>query len=266
MYNKPTKQLMNAAKIARIRYLSSPTAVSIGDDWYGVATLEHFWTRRRFEVLRRMAPGLMEQASEVAEVGCGHGLLQRQIEDYYHRHVTGFDLNDVALQQSVSRTSPVCCYDVLEQSPEYKNRFDVIFLFDVLEHIRDEASFLRAAQYHLAPAGKLVINVPAMPSMYSKFDREVGHFRRYNPESLRRVAERSGMTVAVWSYWGLPLTPLLVLRKFWLARLSREGVIAAGFGNRGPVTNRLLLSLSRWEPIPQRMLGTALMALFEKPA
>jgi len=99
---------MSAAESGRIRYLSAPTAVSMGDDWYGVAGLEHFWVRRRFEVLCRIAGELIRQAPAMAEVGCGHGLLQRQVEDFYNRDVTGFDLNEVALMQTVSRTSPVC--------------------------------------------------------------------------------------------------------------------------------------------------------------
>jgi hypothetical protein len=257
---------MSTTEIGRVLYLSPPAAVSMGDDWYGVATLGHFWARRRFEVLCRIAGGLMRQASAIAEVGCGHGLLQRQIEDAYGREVTGFDLNEVALKQTVSRTSPVCCYDLFQKNPEYENRFDLIFLCDVLEHVRDEDSFVKATQFHLAPKGKIVINVPAMPSMYSKFDHAVGHFRRYDIDALTRVAQRNGMNVTAMSYWGLPLTPLLVLRKLWLARLSREEIISSGFGSRGPVINRLLLALSRCEPIPQRMLGSALMAIFEKPA
>jgi len=238
----------------------------MSDDWYGVANLEHFWTQRRFEVLRRMAGRLISQSSAMAEVGCGHGLLQRQIEDSYKREVTGFDLNDVALKQTVSRTSPVCCYDLFQKSAEYASRFDLIFLFDVLEHVRDEDDFVKAAQFHLSPGGKIIVNVPAMQSMYSKFDQAVGHFRRYDIAALTRVAQRNGMNVAAMSYWGLPLTPLLVMRKLWLARLSRERIISAGFGNRGPVMNGLLLGVSRCEPIPQRLMGSALMAIFEKIA
>jgi len=257
---------MSAAQTGRIHYLSPPAAVSMSDDWYGAATLDHFWTQRRFEVLRRVAGGLIPKASAIAEVGCGHGLLQRQIEDFYNREVTGFDLNDVALKQTVSRSSPICCYDLLHERPEFENRFDLIFLFDVLEHVSDEDRFLRAVQFHLAPGGNVVINVPALQSMYSKFDQAVGHFRRYDIDSLRRIAQRNGMTVAALSYWGLPLTPLLLVRKLWLTGGSYEGIISAGFDNRGPAMNRLLLWASRCEPIPQRMTGSALMAVFAKPA
>jgi SAM-dependent methyltransferase len=252
------------AQMRRIRYLSQPAAVSMSNDWYGAATLEHFWTERRFEVLCRLAGELLPQSSAMAEVGCGHGLLQRQIEDFYGREVTGIDLNEMALKQTISRISPVCCYDVFQLSPEYEGSFDLIFLFDVLEHIRDEETFVNAIQFHLAPGGKIVINVPAMPSMYSKFDLAVGHFRRYKIDSLQRVAERTGMRISAWSYWGLPLMPLLLLRKLWLAGRSEEGIIPAGFDSRGPLMNRLLLWASRCEVIPQRLMGSALMAVFEK--
>ncbi len=235
----------------------------MSDDWYGAANLEHFWTQRRFEVLSRMAGGLILESAAIAEVGCGHGLLQRQIEDNYDREVTGFDLNEVALKQTVSQTSLVCCYNVFQKSPEFEKRFDLIFLCNVLEHVRDEDRFIQAVQFHLAPAGKIVINVPAMQSMYSRFDQAVGHFRRYRIDSLEHIAQRNGMTVAAWSYWGLPLTPLLVLRKLWLAKQAQQRIISAGFGSGGPLINRLLLGLSRCEPIPQRMLGSAVMAIFE---
>jgi ubiquinone/menaquinone biosynthesis C-methylase UbiE len=101
-----------------IRYLSEPAAVSMHDRWYEIASLDHPWIVRRFEVLRRLADRLIRQATAIAEVGCGHGLLQRQVEDYYRVEVTGFDLNEAALKQTASRSSRVCCYDLFEQSRE----------------------------------------------------------------------------------------------------------------------------------------------------
>jgi len=254
---------MSTPQIGRIRYLSPPADVSISNDWYPVATLEHFWTKRRFQVMCRLAGQLVDQASAIAEVGCGHGLLQRQIEDAYCREVTGFDLNELALEQSVSRISPLCCYDVFQKRLEYRSCFDLIFLFDVLEHVSEEGSFVNAIKFHLAPRGKIVINVPAMQPLYSKFDRAVGHFRRYSIDGLWRVAQGSGMTVSDWSYWGLPLTPLLALRKVWLTGRPQGKIISEGFNSRGPLINRLLLWASRCEPIPQRLLGSALMAVLE---
>ncbi len=110
----------------------------MADWWFGIATIDHFWIQRRFDVLRRLAGSLIPIAGEIAEIGCGHGLLQRQIEETYGREVTGFDLNEFALKQSLARLSNIFCYDIHQQDPSLRQRFDLMFLFDVLEHMADE--------------------------------------------------------------------------------------------------------------------------------
>src|SRR5271154_5416474 len=122
-----------------IEYLSPPAPVSMSDDYFQIAGTDHFWVRRRFEVLRKLAGDLLGRAAAIAEIGCGHGLLQRQIEDAYRKPVTGFDLNDYGLQHNISQISRVCCYDIRQKAPEFAGRFDLVLLFDVLEHISDEA-------------------------------------------------------------------------------------------------------------------------------
>src|SRR5215472_350527 len=158
-----------------IAYLSPPAKVSMADCWFELVSINHFWIKRRFEVLQRLAGPLITNARETAEFGCGSGLLQRQIEDRYGRAVMGFDLNEYALKQNLSRLSPVYCYDVNEKDPSLQGKFDLIFLFDVLEHIGDEDRFLAALIYHLAPTGQVVVNVPAGQWAYSSYDRAAGH-------------------------------------------------------------------------------------------
>src|SRR5258708_17521088 len=138
-------QTSGEAKASRaIEYLSQPVAVSMAYRWFEIASLGHFWIRRRFAVLQRLAGHRISVARELGEIGCGHGLLQRQIEDAYRREVTGFDLNEGALRQSASRLSRVCCYDIFQRDPALHSRFDAILLFDVLEHISDESRFLQS--------------------------------------------------------------------------------------------------------------------------
>ena len=52
----------------------------MADRWFEIAAIDHFWIRRRFEVFQRLAGGLIANAPEIVEIGCGHGLLQMQIE------------------------------------------------------------------------------------------------------------------------------------------------------------------------------------------
>jgi SAM-dependent methyltransferase len=248
----------------RVEYLSPAAQVSMADEWFEIASTEHFWVRRRFEVLRKLANRWIGGGRELAEIGCGHGLLQRQMEDAYGLSVMGFDLNDFALQRNVSRRSRVCCYDIFRRDATLRARFDVIFLFDVLEHIADEDGFLQAALYHLAPGGRVALNVPAGQWAFSGYDRAAGHVRRYSFAKLRKTMERNHLEPREWSYWGLPLVPVLAVRKLWLlGKSDQQEIITAGFDARSPAVNKMMGMLSRCESIPQHLLGTSLMAVFQ---
>jgi SAM-dependent methyltransferase len=250
--------------LRNIEYLSAPAAVRMADQWFEIAAMDHFWVRRRFDVLQRLAGGLISGAREMAEIGCGNGLLQRQIEEAYGREVTGFDLNEFALRQNLSRVSKVCCYDIYQEDAALRERFDLIFLFDVLEHMTDEDRFFKALMFHLGPGGKVVVNVPAGNWAYSAYDEAAGHVRRYSIATLRAAAGRNDLEVTNWSYWGLPLVPALALRKLWLmGEQDQEKIISAGFDARTPAINGMLRFLSRCEWIPQKFLGTSLMAVLQ---
>jgi 2-polyprenyl-3-methyl-5-hydroxy-6-metoxy-1,4-benzoquinol methylase len=260
----PANHSHETPALRNIEYLSTPAAVRMADQWFEIAAMDHFWIRRRFDVLQHLASGLISAAREMAEIGCGNGLLQRQIEEAYGREVTGFDLNEFALKQNLSRVSKVCCYDIYQEDAALRERFDLIFLFDVIEHITDEDRFFQALMFHLAPGGKVVVNVPAGNWAYSAYDEAAGHVRRYSIGTLRAAAGHNDLEVKDWSYWGLPLVPALALRKLWLiGNHDQKKIISAGFDTRTPAINGMLRFLSRCETIPQKFLGTSLMVILQ---
>lgn len=243
-----------------VSYLSPSMQVNMGDWWFDVANGDHFWIRRRFSVMRRLADSMIRNSKHVAEIGCGNGLLQREIEDHYDKPVTGFDLNELALRKNVSRISPLYCYDIHQRNSKFHGEFDLVLLFDVLEHIDDESEFLQSLKFHLAASGSVLINVPAHQSLYSDYDRAAGHVRRYSENQLVKVVEQNGLRMRVSTYWGLPLLPLLLLRK--AMKLDGDNG-RAGFDSRGPALNFVLSLLANCEPLPQKFMGTSVMAVVE---
>jgi len=254
------KETATGAAERHITYLSAPMPVSMGDWWFDIATIDHFWIRRRFEVMRKLADPMVREAKSLAEIGCGNGLLQRDIEDHYGIATAGFELNEIALKKNVSRLSPLYCYNIHERNAEFRARFDLLFLFDVLEHIEDESGFLQSVRFHLASRGKLLINVPAHRFFYSDYDRAAGHIRRYSIGALAGICERNGLKMRASTYWGLPLVPLLLARKLMSMERS-DG--KAGFDTRGRSMNTILSWLAQAEPLPQKFLGTSVMAVLE---
>jgi hypothetical protein len=66
--------------------------------------------------------------------------------------------------------------------------------FNVFEHIPDDVAALRDLVTLVQPGGAIVLIVPAFPSAMSRFDRAVGHQRRYTLASLRSTIDQVGLT------------------------------------------------------------------------
>jgi SAM-dependent methyltransferase len=105
---------------------------------------------------------------------------------------------------------------------------DTFIYVNVLEHVEHDAAELAQVHALLPPGGCVCIFVPALPFLYSEFDRSIGHFRRYTLAGLRATAEAAGFEVPLARYVDLlGIVPWLLSMK-WLRspRLSRRSVLA----------------------------------------
>ena len=75
--------------------------------------------------------------------------------------------------------------------------YSAVVAYNVLEHIADDAGALAGLRKLLRPGGRVVILVPAFPSALGRFDRDIGHHRRYRAASLRAVADAARLDVEV---------------------------------------------------------------------
>lgn len=82
-------------------------------------------------------------------------------------------------------------------------RFDAVVMINVLEHIQDDAACLAQLHGAIHPGGKLLLFVPAMEFLFSKLDREVGHFRRYTKPALHRRLADAGFIIERIGYMDL---------------------------------------------------------------
>jgi SAM-dependent methyltransferase len=258
-------QLSFLKTMAEIIYYSEGKKVSMADSWFEVATLDHFWVKRRFEILKKLLGQGFRPAGPVAEVGCGHGLVQARFCEVYGVPVDGYELNEFALSQSVAKDQPRYIYDIYERREALKGKYGVMIMFDVIEHIEDEKGFLDAVLFHLAPGGLLAVNVPALEWLRSRYDDEQGHFRRYTLQQIEDLGSECGLSRVKSTYWSLPMVPLLLLRKAILKfQKGERAIVKTGFAPPSNLANSILCWLSALEFIPQRLLGTSAMCVFKK--
>ena len=67
------------------------------------------------------------------------------------------------------------------------DKFSAVLYIDVIEHIEDDKIELETADIRIINGGYLIIVVPAFQFLYNKFDKAIGHFRRYNKKRLKSV-------------------------------------------------------------------------------
>ena len=105
---------------------------------------------------------------------------------------------------------------------EDNEKFDTIIYLDVLEHIENDDVFLQSCYFHMKQGSFLIINVPSIPELFSKYDNAVGHIRRYKKRDLKNLLIKNEFKIYLLYYWGFLLIPLLFFRKIMMNLLKQN--------------------------------------------
>jgi len=257
--------MLSKKETNKIIFLSPPSKYAMADEWYEFATEGHFWMKWRFHVLQSMIPkGYLW--GETLDIGCGNGIARKQLEEHYNCSVSACDLNAQALSQLPEGKGKIYFYDIHQREEEFRSHFQTIILLDVLEHIDDPVTFLDSVNFHLKPEGKVIINLPALGLLYSRYDRVIGHVKRYSIPLLRKELHQAGLVLEDAVYWGASLVPFLLARKCILSFCKDKGTVKLGFQPASPEINSLFLLLMKFErAIASRpFIGTSMLALVSK--
>ena len=84
---------------------------------------------------------------------------------------------------------------------EKPNYYDTVLYLDVFEHIEDDSLELEKAYESLKKNGCLIINVPAFQHLYSQFDKDINHFRRYSKSSLLKLTNNFDFSKVDFKYY-----------------------------------------------------------------
>jgi len=253
----------------RLRFVSEDdrmsTEYSIGQyhSNYPDGAEHHWWNQARNGLIYRLLRGLAVPARRVLEVGCGRGV----VVDHLRRRgveCDGVELAPVEPFASV-REHVRGGVDALELSSDERAAYDVVMLLDVLEHLPEPATFLRALSEAYPNARTFVVTVPARQELWSNYDEHYGHFLRYSMPTLQAMLQRSGLRIASMGYFFHGIYPLA----WFLSRLKRDRALALQVP-RGAMRlahrliGRALLWDARW--LPGWLPGMSLYAVCQAPS
>ena len=255
----------------KIKVISELNDFTFVHKWYDLADENHFWMQWRLRAFLNQIEylGIAKDVPLLGmEIGCGHGVFRKQVEQETKWVIDGTDLDYQALEKNPECRGETYAYDIMERRSDFKEKYDFIILFDVLEHIEDSRVFLDASLFHLKKGGYLFVNVPALPFLFSAYDRAAGHIRRYNKRTLSKDLGQCRLQTENIRYWGFFSVGLLLLRKLIISsRQTNERIIRKGFEPPGRLANFGLNMLMKIETtsIKQPFLGTSVMAVAKKP-
>lgn len=183
----------------------------------------HFWYRGRHKlllnVLRKEIAKRFGTTKELCAIdmggGCGGWL------EYLHDHDRGIfqelalgDSSLQALSLAEAVVGPLATrYQIDLLDLPWIEKWDVVFLLDVLEHIPDHAKVLRQIYRSLRPGGLLFVTTPALMFFWTYNDKLAHHQRRYCRQDFRTLGAHAGFDLLRTDYFMFFLSPALLLSR-----------------------------------------------------
>lgn len=141
--------------------------------------------------------GKFNFSSPVLEVGCGTGETLEAISKNYV--IKGIDLSDGAVFICQRKRLNVTREDLFD----FTEKFNSIICIDVIEHVKDDYTFIKHLHRILNNKGKLLVMAPS--GKFMKDDLLFGHYRRYSKDSIIELFIKSNFIIESVEMFGYPI-------------------------------------------------------------
>lgn len=195
----------------------------------------NFWFRARNRLLVWAMQRYFPKAEKFLEIGCGTGFVMSGLKQAFPQLVlSGSEVFSEGLGFAATRLPGVELFQMDARRIPFREEFDVVGAFDVLEHIKDDEAVLWQMYQATRKGGGILLTVPHHRFLWSPVDDFARHVRRYATRELREKVQRAGFSsVRVTSFVSL-LLPLLIVSRY---RQRNKEVDPAAEFNINPLLN-----------------------------
>jgi hypothetical protein len=228
-------------------------------DIYPDGIENHYWNHARNAIIHRFVRKSRIHELSILEIGAGRGVVVKYLRGK-GLSVTGVEKAEIAPVSGVGGYF-YTGRDAFELPQLMKEKFSVVILLDVLEHIKDPVAFLDQILQNYPMVSHILVTLPARQELWTNYDAYNGHYMRYSLESLKSFTNDK-IKFAGGGYFNHILYLVFLL----YARLikQRNTVLKAPSGLMIAV-HRLLSWLLQidYRFLPNSWKGTSLIALFK---
>lgn len=208
----------------------------------------HWWFVGRREIIRNEISKLnLENNSSILEVGAGTGGNLQLLSEF--GNVVAIEMNEFAFKLAKEK-KPYNVQYRLGKFPENPNlvkdeKFDLICMFDVIEHIPSAMESLKILSSCLNEKGRILLTVPAYNWLWSAHDDFNHHVKRYTRKSLESLVEDSELAIIRSTYFNFLLFPFAILDRLKIIILKRNSY--SGINLPKKFLNNILISVFSFE-------------------
>ncbi len=176
----------------------------------------HWWFIGRRKIFFTLLDQFFNKKEDIKilDVGCGPGEMVQPLSKY--GKVFALDFSTDALESCMGRGYRLLINGDATTLPLKAGTFDLISLFDTIEHIDNDTGALRECYRLLADDGLIIVTLPAYNFLFSNNDRAAHHKRRYTTSEIRRKVRNAGFRVRKLTYINTWLFPVIFFALFFI--------------------------------------------------
>lgn len=174
-----------------------------------------WWYVARRKIINNAIRDLNINTETILEIGSGTGgnvNFLKKLGKY-----TGLEKENIAIDLSKKKhkDQKFIKSDIPQDLIKIGNKYDLIAMFDVIEHIENDTETLGKVKLLLKKGGTIILTTPAHPFLWSYHDETHHHFRRYTKKKLKDICIENDLIIHYHSYFNFFLFPIILLVRFY---------------------------------------------------
>lgn len=171
----------------------------------------NFWFRARNELILWALEKYCKGFGSYLEIGCGTGYVLAGVARRFPDAVlSASEIFTAGLGFAAHRVPSARFMQMDARRIPFREEFDVMGAFDVVEHIKEDEWVLAQAYKALKPGGALLLTVPQHAWLWSPSDDYARHERRYSAAELHEKVRAAGFRLRRSTSFVSLLLPLML--------------------------------------------------------